>query len=429
MTYLRLTKSERKEIVNSLAIACSIAEIANKLDRSYSTILREIKRNRTQTSKRNAYKKFADNNCALAPTCMKHHLCNDCIGPMNACRQCIRCNAVCDAYVPLFCERRDKNPGCCNGCKTRHTCHLVKYDYRWQEAHAYALKKQIESRRGLALTDEEILYLNTLISPLLKKGQSVHHIYMNHQEDITVSEKTLYTYIDAGLFDADVFDLPRKLGRKPSRKRPEKRTDKACHLNRTYEDFLRFREENPGIPVVQMDTLEGNKLSQKVLLTLKWEQTGFLMAFLLKRQTSAEVSRVFKGLQSALGQERFRGMFPIILTDRGSEFTDPKVIEKDQKDKWTYVFYCNPQRPQQKPHVENEHGLLRRKLPKGISFDHLTQEDISVIVSHTNSYKRESKGQKSPGELFQFTYGEDMLKFFGIEILHPDDVDLKPYKK
>lgn len=430
MSYLQLTKQERKNIEQMLKTGNSLYQMSKALERSPSTIAREIKRNRTQTSKRNAFnKKFADNNCVHASICMKYRLCLDCDGPYNACRQCMRCNAVCDDYKAQFCPRRDSAPWCCNGCEKRRRCSLVKYDYRANEAQEYAQEKLVHSRSGLAVKDHTLDYINHLFSPLLKKGQSVHHIFMNHQEEIPCSEKTIYAYLHAGLLDADLFDLPRTLQRKPSRKRPEHKVDRQCYLGRTYKDYVQWLDNNPGVIPVEMDTVEGTKASNQVLLTLKWVQSGFIMAYLLKRQTASEVNAIFLQLQEQLGKETYKQLFPILLTDRGSEFTNPKGIENYKDEQWTHVFFCDPQKPQQKPHVENEHSLLRRKLPKGTDFDALTQEDIQVMLSHVNSYKRESKQQKSPIEIFRYTYGQEILNLFQVHEKDADEVDLTVYKK
>lgn len=38
---------------------------------------------------------------------------------------------------------------------------------------------------------------------------------------------------------------------------------------------------------------------------------------------------IFKKLRGQLGEKRFQALFQVILTDRGSEFTDPTRIEAD----------------------------------------------------------------------------------------------------
>lgn len=430
MAYIRITKDERKSIEQMLKNGCCINQIAKALGRCFSTIEREIKNNRTQTQARSAFnKRYPDNNCRHADKCQKHHLCSGCNGTINACRHCIRCNAVCETFEPAFCSRRDQTPGCCNGCKKRKGCHLVKYDYHWKEAHVYAEKKKRLSRSGIAANDAELAQINRIVSPLLKKGQSIHSIYQQHKGEIPISERSLYNYVAANFLDADVFDLLRKLGRKPSRRRPEKRTDRTCHLKRTYEDYQLFLQNNPGVPVVQMDCVEGCKSSSKVLLCLKWVQSGFYMAFLLESQTSGQVSQLFRSLQQAMGPEKFRQLFPVILTDRGSEFTDPKAIEFFNGEKVTHVFYCDPRSPQQKAHVENENAMMRRKFPKGTNFDPFEQDDVLEALSNINSYRRPSKGEKAPLELFLFTYGKEVLEYFPLTLLDPDEVNLRPCVK
>ncbi|NMA74152.1 MAG: IS30 family transposase [Bacteroidales bacterium] len=429
MDYMRITKQERQSIQRMLNRGFSPNKIAIELERSPSTILREIKRNRVRiVNGKNSYKKVLDSNCAHAAHCFKQHLCVDCIQDKMLCRLCERCNAVCDDFRFVSCPRRDAIPWTCNACEQRRTCKLVKYYYRADEAQVYAQQKLKESRTGLAISDEELQALDTLITPLLNKGQSVHHVYMTHADKIPVSEKTLYAYIDANLLQVDVFKMPRKISRKPRRKRPERRVDSGCYICRSYRDYLNWCEANPGANTIEMDTVEGTRGSGKVLLTLKWMQSAFLMAYVLEQQTAAEVTRLFQFLQNGLGREHFQQLFPVILTDRGSEFTNPRAIEGNLQ-AWTKVFFCDPQKPQQKPHIENEHSLLRRKLPKGMCFKQLTQEDIQIVLAHTNSYKRQSRDQKSPLEIFRFTYGEDLAAFFNIKHLAPDEVDLTVYKK
>ena len=81
-----------------------------------------------------------------------------------------------------------------------------------------------------------------------------------------VSEKTAHNYLNAGLFDADKMDCPRIIRMRPRRSTPKLKIDRHCYEGRTYEDFMRFIADNPDVPVVQMDSVIGNK-SGKVLLS------------------------------------------------------------------------------------------------------------------------------------------------------------------
>ena len=64
------------------------------------------------------------------------------------------------------------------------------------------------------------------------------------------------------------------------------------------------------------------------------------------------------------------------------------------------IFYCEPGRSDQKGSCDVNHELIRRVLPKGISFDNLTQEDINLLMS------RKKLNNSSPLELFNLLYGE-----------------------
>lgn len=51
------------------------------------------------------------------------------------------------------------------------------------------------------------------------------------------------------------------------------------------------------------------------------------LAFLREANTSQSVIDIFNELDIILGNEEFSHLFQIILTDNGSEFSNPKAIE------------------------------------------------------------------------------------------------------
>lgn len=80
-------------------------------------------------------------------------------------------------------------------------------------------------------------------------------------------ERTLYHYVDQGIFMARNIDMPRKIRYRKRRIKTAFKVDKKCRIDRTYEDYLAFIKEHPDTPVVQIDTVEGIQ-GGKVLLTL-----------------------------------------------------------------------------------------------------------------------------------------------------------------
>lgn len=337
------------------------------------------------------------------------------------------CHKVCKEYKKETCILLKKPPYVCNGCEKRKNCTLEKAIYSASHAqNEYELIRS-DSRRGVQISEEEALRINTIISPLVLRGQSLHAICVNHKDELMWDERTLYNYIDAGILTARNIDLPRKVRysiRKP--KKDSFKVDKQCRIGRTYNDFCSYMEEHPDTPIIQMDSVEGKK-GGKVLLTLHFTIPQLMLAFLRDANTSQSVIDIINKLYLELRPDLFELLFPLLLGDNGSEFSNPQAIEFDsQENQRTKVFYCDPSAPYQKGAVENNHELIRRVLPKGTSFDEFSQEDISKLMNHINCYPRKNLGDKTPYEIFTALYGDQILRKMDISFIPPDEVTLRP---
>ena len=175
-----------------------------------------------------------------------------------------------------------------------------------------------------------------------------------------------------------------------------------------------------------MDSVEGRK-GGKVFLTIYFRNCSLMLAFIRDHNTAKSITDVFNELYEKLGHDVFVALFPVILTDRGSEFTDPLSIEftADGKRR-TRIFYCDPQRSDQKGGIEVTHEMIRRVLKKGTSFDDLVQDDVSLMMSHINSYKRKKLGNRSAHQLFSFLHGEEILEKLDITLIPADEINLTP---
>jgi IS30 family transposase len=153
----------------------------------------------------------------------------------------------------------------------------------------------------------------------------------------------------------------------------------------------------------------------------------FMLAFIRDANTSRSVTEVFEHIYDLIGLERFRELFPVILGDNGSEFSNPTAIELTPCGvRRSRLFYCDPSAPYQKGAIENNHALIRRIIPKGTSLDEFTQEDITLVMNHVNSYIRKNLGDNTPHEVFAAFYGDDFLKKMGADLISPDDVIMHP---
>lgn len=176
-----LLYSDRFYIEQALNGNDSITEIATFLNRDISTISKEIKR---AIGFRSEHYIAADAQC-MATHCRPAHLCGDRTCSTN-CRRCpvYDCKDLCGHYETSHCKRLDRPPYVCNPCPSKQACHISKHYYRAADAQRMYEKKLSESRKGINLTPEELKQLNDTVSPLIKKGQPLSHIFAVHSEDI-----------------------------------------------------------------------------------------------------------------------------------------------------------------------------------------------------------------------------------------------------
>jgi len=423
--FKHFTLNERITIENMLKNSFSFKAIGRELNKDCTTISKEI-RNHIVCKRTGSYGR-AFNNCVHRFTCTKSYICDSTRCKNRYCKFCSQCFRVCKDYKKEDCTLLTKPPYVCNGCSTLQRCTLEKSFYIAVDAQKEYELIRSESRSGITVDEEEIVRLDQIISPLIRKGQSIHHICSNNRDLIMCSEKTIYNYVDYNLFSARNIDLPRKVRYRPRKKSVKRfKVDKYCRIGRTYEDFLLFMKEHPDTPIVEMDTLEGIK-GGKVLLTIHFVDSQFMLAFIRDTNTSQSVIDIFEHLYNEIGSDTFKKLFPVILTDNGSEFSNPSAIEFDQeKNRRTFIFYCDPSAPFQKGAVENNHELIRRISPKGQSLNPYSQNDINLMMNHINSYGRKKLNDRSPYAVFSFLHGSDILKKFDVECIPANAINLTP---
>lgn len=426
------TYAERISLQKFLGEGLSFKEIAVRLSKDPTTVSREVRKQMSVVA--TGRPGYVHNTCKNRKTCRKKAICgrqNCHCTSLGYCKLCSDCNNHCEDFVDEVCQSRFKPPYVCNSCEQINKCTLLKNIYDAEKAQYKAHERIAQSRAGLCTSEAEIAHINALIVPLVRRGQSLHQIYVTHKDEIMCSEKTLYNYLDAHLFDVQHGDMPRKSRLRPRKQKKEYKVDKGCRLGRSYKDFLDYLAQNPDTSIVQMDTVIGS-VGGKCLLTIHFVESSLMLAFLRDANTSQSVLDIFNGLQDRLGITLFQKLFPVILTDNGSEFSNPKAIEADPEtgEIRTSIFYCDAGKPYQKGAIEVNHELIRRVLSdvngRNRSFNSLTQDDVTLMMDHINSYKRKKLNDRSPYETFSFYYGEEVLRLLGCSRVPADDITLRP---
>ena len=347
----QMTIDDRKRIEFLAQLGWTTIQIAKDRGRSKSTIIREIA-NRSIVCDRGY--KCSNCICALFGRCPRiKGYGKDAKRSFNCTPGCFE---VCPDFVERTCDRLNTSSHVCNGCKDFKSCPMMKRLYVADGAQVNRESLLHDSRMGVHPDAEAIAKMNEVLSPCIMKGQSARNVIANNPDAFgTVKERTVYDYIAGGLFNAKRGDLP-----------------EACRRRA-------------------------------------------MLMFLRDRKSSQTCTRLFNMLWETAGPDLFRKLFHVILTDNGSEFSDPDMIENWRPDaehnptkllpRGIHLFYCDAYRSSQKPHVEREHREERRILLRGVSFDTLDQEDINLVASHVASCTRSVLDEPPPYDSFVEKFG------------------------
>ena len=380
----RLTIENRMLIDQLLKLNYKLKDIADAIDSTSSTVSREIKKRR-----------------------------------------------ICGRNNFKECEKLNRYPYVCSNCNLKTNCKKKKYYYNYkkaQENYEYLLHN---TRKGIDITIDEIDYWNDYLTDKLKnKNQPILHLYNTIEKEFPKSIQTFYNYVHNGYF-SNINDemLPRAYSYKPRKRTneiPTIRYDNPARKGRTLKELEEYLLINPNANIVEMDTVIGKFEDKKCIMTLYFRNSKLMFMFLIKKYKPSEVEKVFKNLRKKIGNEKFKEIFEIILTDNGWEFSKPIDIEFDHStgEKLVNVFYCEPYSSWQKGGIERNHEFIRYIIPKGITFDNLTDKNIIDMMNNINNVKRKSMEYKTPYFIFKNIYGEQISNSLQLHHIDENDVDL-----
>ena len=323
------------------------------------------------------------------------------------------------------CPKKAKFPFTCNGCANTRCSHKDKI-YIADEAEYKARHTLVSSRSDTALKRRNIKIINSDICPLIKKGQSIY--VAKNTSVCPLSESTIRRYIDKEIVNVKRIDLPKAVRFKPKKKYnypKATRIDINILNGRTYNDYLDYFNGLPLHCVIQVDSIIGKKNDKKAILTVYFVNSKIQLGFLYDRKHPSTVT-ILKNLYT-IGKKYNHDLFDIVLADNGPEFKNLYQLEVDKETGEVYcrTFYTDPYKSCQKAECERNHGIFRRFIPKGNSFDSLTQEDVDEIFSNINSYPRHSLGGMTPYELFSTEYNPIILSELNIHKIPRKDVKIK----
>ena len=329
------------------------------------------------------------------------------------------------------CTKTDRYPFVCSNCPKKVHCKYRKYYYFYKEAQKDYENKLKYSRIGIDMSIDEVDYWNTYFKDKLKdKNQPILHIFKNIDNKFPKSIQTFYKYVHNGYFSSINDEmLSRSFSYKPRKKKEETKTiskDNVIKKGRRYTDLEKYLKENPNASIVEMDTVIGLFEDKNCILTLYFKNSKLMLMFLIRKYKPIDVTKVFYNIRTTLGDDLFKKLFEVILTDNGWEFSKPDNIEFNHEtgEKLCSVFYTEPYSSWQKGGIERNHEFIRYIIPKGITFDNLTKKNIIDMMNNINNVQRKSLDYQTPYQIFTQNYGIDISNKLHLKKIDKDEVNL-----
>lgn len=370
-----LNLEQRTLIKHLLTRNLKLYEIAEFVDKDPTTISKEIKRNRLDMSN------------------LKH------------------------GNLHPNCKDTERFPYVCDRCTNKYRCLNKRYTYDPKHAQSMHDLRLINSRLGINMTEDEFLSYDKAIRDGVAEKRSIYHIVKENKIDnkgFDVSVSTVYNHIHKGILSTKKMDMPYMVQlkkRKVSPKYQYSDNNKIDRAGRTYLDYLKFETENPNLNIVQMDFLGSIKTDKKSVLVLTIPKVHYVLLFMVDSPNQEKISTLFDTLERLLSPDVFKEVFPAILTDRDTCFSNFNLIESSiiEGHIRTNIFYCDPMASSQKANVEQMNKQLRHHLPKGKSLELISSKILKQFENLINSSRIPSLSGFTPDEAFEAVYGGQIL--------------------
>lgn len=406
----------------------SPAEIAKILSKDPSGIRKEIKKYSSYFGKQRKC-----SNCLNKDNCYQKYLCDNIINKTKCsqCKYCTHAVKICPNYkINIECELLKKNHHVCNGCELYHKCNSVKIKYHGETAIKMHNAVQRISRIDTK-ADKVPQEFKDYISDRIKKGISpdiVTNTLPEKYQMFKISTPTLYSWIDKGLLDCCNLDLRNKVSRVRYGENTLKRnTVKGHQLNgRSIENLTEEERTIRNLGIAEFDTVEGIKCGE-LLFTLMIPCFSLMLAFKISHKTKEEIGKVLDNLEEKL-DSYFYVLFRKVIPDNGGEFTDFEILETsihENLSKRMEVYYTHTYASYEKPHIENNHILLRWLIKKGYDITLLSADNILDIINRLNNYPRPNKGYKTPLQLLEEELGDYILELLDLHHIPITELNMK----
>ena len=230
---------------------------------------------------------------------------------------------------------------------------------------------KLKSRgRKLTLTTRLARFIEEKIKVQKWSVEQVAHI-------VSITHKTIYNWIDQGLLNVKLADLPDH----GIRRRRSKETRGTFSHGRSIE-------QRPA----EVDTVLSGKRRGQAIATFVERQSRLTIVKRLGGRDSRSMTEAILELHNQLGSK-----LKTLTVDHGKEFANYQAIEAQTG---VALYFAHAYSPHERGSNENRNRVLRRFIPKGKAIEEISDQELVEINWYMNSRPLKCLNWNSPIEVF-----------------------------
>jgi len=234
-----------------------------------------------------------------------------------------------------------------------------------------------------------------------------------------ICTKTLYNYIDAGIFcGISHKDLWEKSKHKKRRYQAVTRVTTRNRHCRSIDERPKEASDRTEYGHWEGDSVKSPRNSKAGLLTLTERKTREQLIVKVTEATHEAVQTAFDSLEKKLG-DRFKVKFKSITFDNGSEFLNWQSLEASvlkKGEQRTTIYFAHAYSSWERGTNENHNRMIRRFVPKGYDIGGFNDQEIKTVEDWMNNYPRRILGYNTPNEVVQNLQGSSDLKLQSVAV-------------
>ena len=205
---------------------------------------------------------------------------------------------------------------------------------------------------------------------------------------VRIAYKTIYNWVDQGLLDIRMTDLPDH----GIRRKRAKETRGTFSHGRSIEDRPAEASDRNIAGHFEADTVLSGKRKGQAVATFVERKSRLTIVKRLDGRDSTSMTKAILELANQLGTN-----LKTLTVDHGKEFANYQSIEKNTG---VPLYFAHAYSPHERGSNENRNRVLRRFIPKGQPIEEISDDELIQINWYLNSRPLKCLNWRTPIEIF-----------------------------